>query len=297
MKPTILVAEDERATLEELAEILSEEGYEVIPARDGRKALEAFQRMQTDFVLTDVRMPGMDGIELLRKVKKINEKTKVIIVTGYGTEEMAVSALRAGASNYLKKPLDLGELLRTLDSLLALEHGLDLDVVSKRLLKEESRTLRFPSDPELVPGVVRNLACSLPLLFDLTTVERIEIALAEMIVNAIEHGNLEISFQEKAKAQEQGTFGALIRERMKGSRLRGRKVEVSYHLRPAGVEYLIKDEGSGFDWRTVMECTSAGDLLKESGRGIVLCKLFMDSIEYNEAGNEVRIVKYAMSVV
>jgi FixJ family two-component response regulator len=295
MKPSILVVDDEQDTLNELGEFLSEEGYNVETAVNGKDALDKFQKTQAGLVLTDVRMPGMDGIELLRHVKRINEKTSIVIVTGHGNEELAVAALRAGASNYLKKPLDLGELLRTLSSLMAIAQARDLDVITRRMLRAESRILTLPNDPAIVPGAVRYLCGSLLLLFDITTTERIEISLSEMIINAIEHGNLGISYGEKAKAQEEGRLGKLIRSKNENPKLREKKVRVVYRLSPTGVSYRIKDQGRGFDWRSLAEDAKPGDLLRESGRGILLCKLFMDEVVYNKSGNEVRISKYAPS--
>ena len=290
---SILVVEDEPATLTELCEFLAEEGYEVTPAGNGAEALRAFERRRREIVVTDVRMPEMNGLELLRRIKKISEKTSVVIVTGHGSESLAVEALRAGASNYLKKPIDLGALERIIIGLVAVSGARELDLVAEGMLREESRTLEIPSDPSLIPAVVRDLGRSLPLLFDFTSVERLETALAEMIENAIEHGNLAISYGEKVEARELGLLEKLIAGRRSDPRLAERRVRIAYKLGPGGVEFRVADEGKGFDWRGVLASADAGDLLRESGRGIVLSSFFVDELRYNNAGNEVTLIKKA----
>ncbi len=290
---SILVVDDEPATLTELCEFLAEEGYEVTPAGNGAEALREFERRRYKIVVTDVRMPEMNGLELLRRIKKISGETSVVIVTGHGSESLAVEALRAGASNYLKKPIDLGELERILIGLVAVSAARELDLVTEGILREESRTLEIPSDPSLIPAVVRDLGRSLSLLFDFTSVERIETALAEMIGNAIEHGNLEISYDEKMRARELGRLESLIARRRSDPRFAERRVRIAYELSPEGVEFRVADEGKGFDWRGVLASADAGDLLSESGRGIVLSSFFVDEMRYNDAGNEVTLTKKA----
>jgi anti-sigma regulatory factor (Ser/Thr protein kinase) len=171
--------------------------------------------------------------------------------------------------------------------------ALEIDVVSKRILREETRRLVFPSQLEMVPAIVGNLCSSLPLVFDLTTIERVEIALGEMIQNALEHGNLEITYEEKAGAYEAGVYNDLLATRLKDPEYGSRVIEVFYRLWPGGVEFTIRDQGKGFDWRSVMDAIYADGIVRHSGRGIILASYFVDEIAYNEKGNEVRIVKRA----
>ena len=287
----ILVVEDERNTLDELCEFLIEEGHDVVGASDGKKALEKFEKRHFDIVITDVKMPKMNGIELLRRIKKLNQRTSVVIVTGHGTEEVAVSALRAGASNYLKKPIDLRELERVTYSLISLAEAREIDLVANRILREETRRLVMPSKLEMVPAVVNNLCRSLSLVFDLTTIERIEIAVGEMLMNALEHGNLEISYEEKAKAHESGNYSDLLDARLQDEKLGSRRIEVFYRLWPEGVEFTIRDQGHGFDWRGAMDAIYADGIVRHPGRGIILTSYFVDEIKYNDIGNEVRLLK------
>ncbi|HEQ60127.1 MAG TPA: sigma-54-dependent Fis family transcriptional regulator, partial [Firmicutes bacterium] len=107
---TILVVDDESRFLKILSVVLSEEGYEVFTARDGAKALELFDQVSPDVVITDLKMPGLSGEALLREVKGRSPNTAVIILTAYGTIESAVAAMRQGAFHYILKPCNMEEL-------------------------------------------------------------------------------------------------------------------------------------------------------------------------------------------
>jgi two-component system NtrC family response regulator len=107
----ILVVDDEPAQLELVGGFLSKRGFEVSLASDGREALKRFSREPFDLVLTDQKMPGLSGLELIEAVRAQNPETPVIVMTAYGTIETAVAAIKAGAADYLTKPLNLEELL------------------------------------------------------------------------------------------------------------------------------------------------------------------------------------------
>ena len=106
----ILIAEDESAFRETAAEFLRDAGYEVEAVGDGKTAWEAFRKGLHDVVLSDIRMPGLDGLELLLKIKDLVPAVPVIIITAHGSIETAIKALRLGAIDYLQKPCDLEEL-------------------------------------------------------------------------------------------------------------------------------------------------------------------------------------------
>ncbi len=107
----ILVVDDESNARNALAEILKEEGYSVETAADGFKGLSRFNDFAPDIVLTDLKMPGMDGVQLLRKVREIESGLPVIVMTAFGAVDTAVQAMRAGAVDYLTKPINADELL------------------------------------------------------------------------------------------------------------------------------------------------------------------------------------------
>jgi DNA-binding NtrC family response regulator len=108
MKPTILVVDDETQISDLLRDFLTQEGYQVLTAANGIEAISLGKENRPDLALLDLKMPGMDGIEVFQKLREVKKDIGVIILTGYGTLKTAKQAMRLGAYDYLTKPFDLG---------------------------------------------------------------------------------------------------------------------------------------------------------------------------------------------
>ncbi len=111
MKRRLVLVEDDEVFLRPLHRTLELAGYEVLPVQSGEEALDALKAEDVDAVLTDKRLPGMDGVELVRRVKAEHPDLAVVVMTAYGTIESAVEAMRLGAEDYLVKPFEAAELL------------------------------------------------------------------------------------------------------------------------------------------------------------------------------------------
>ena len=118
MKPNILVVDDEPAHRQMIEAVLDAEGYEIVQAEHGGAAISAVENRFYDLVIMDVRMPDVDGIEALQKIKQISPDIPVIIMTAYASVDTAVDALKSGAYDYLIKPLDIDELKLLVDKAL-----------------------------------------------------------------------------------------------------------------------------------------------------------------------------------
>jgi DNA-binding NtrC family response regulator len=114
----ILVADDEEAVRESLAEVLREEGYEVTAVADGSAAIEALHQQDFDLVVSDIRMPNADGLAVLRHAREAAPQTLVLLMTAHATVETAVEAIRRGAQDYLLKPVIFDDVLHKIDHLL-----------------------------------------------------------------------------------------------------------------------------------------------------------------------------------
>ena len=101
----VLVIDDEKPTLKMFRLFLIAYGYEVLIAEDGQTGLEIFKKESPDIVFTDIKMPGLDGIEVLRKIKETDPLTEVIVVTGHGDMDLAIQALNLGAADFINKPI------------------------------------------------------------------------------------------------------------------------------------------------------------------------------------------------
>ena len=110
----ILIIDDEKAIRKTLGEILSYEGYKIDEAGDGEEGLKRFREKNYDVVLCDIKMPKIDGIEFLDKANEINPDVPIIMISGHGTIETAVEAVKKGAYDYVSKPPDLNRLLITI---------------------------------------------------------------------------------------------------------------------------------------------------------------------------------------
>ena len=111
MKPRILVIDDEAAIRESLRMILEYEGYECLGAASGPEGIALVERESPDAVFLDVKMPGMDGIEVLTRIKAIADTLPVIIISGHATKETAFQAAKLGALNLIEKPLSSDDVL------------------------------------------------------------------------------------------------------------------------------------------------------------------------------------------
>ena len=119
-EPTVLVADDESGVRESVGRVLRHEGFRVIAAEDGDVALAALREGGVDLLLADLRMPGLDGLELLRAAKLLTPEVEIVVLSGHGTVEEAVAAMKEGAYDFLTKPFERAQLVHTVRQ--ALEH-------------------------------------------------------------------------------------------------------------------------------------------------------------------------------
>jgi two-component system response regulator PilR (NtrC family) len=147
----ILVAEDEPGVRESLAEVLRDGGYDVVTAADGTAALTAIEHREFAVVVTDIRMPGADGLTVLRRTRELSPQTVVLVMTAHGSMETAVEALRAGAADYVLKPVLFDDLLAKIERIIEhrelvwetqvlrreIERHVDFDLVGKSAAMRE----------------------------------------------------------------------------------------------------------------------------------------------------------------
>ena len=131
MFPSILIVDDEPSILQTLSGLLSDEGFEVSTAANGYEALKCIEAESPDLVLLDIWMPGIDGIQTLKEIKRGNPLIQVIIITGHGTIETAVKATKLGAFDFIEKPLSIDKVI------VAINNALNF-----RRLEEENKYLR-----------------------------------------------------------------------------------------------------------------------------------------------------------
>lgn len=160
----ILVADDDEIALDVLSSLLSKEGYPVLTARDGIEAIAILRKESIGLVITDLRMPGADGLEVLRNAMRIDPDIAVVILTAYGTLDSALEAMEEGAFDYLTKPFKVQEILiiaaRAFRRAMLLEERRELI----RLLRDTYRDLE----------IIRSISISNNIDVQLSWIERIE---------------------------------------------------------------------------------------------------------------------------
>src|SRR3954471_19084961 len=138
MKSRVLVVDDEESIREFLEIMLRKEGYEVTCAEDGQKALELIKKKSFDLVISDLQMPNMTGIELLRHVKDQYPDILFMMITAFGTTETAVEAMKLGAYDYITKPFKIDEVRININNALKSKRLETENIQLKRELKKEN---------------------------------------------------------------------------------------------------------------------------------------------------------------
>ena len=110
MARILVVVVDEEIIRKRMKSLLELDGYETFTAGDGQESLEVFQKVEPEIALVDIKMPWMDGIEVLKRIKEKTKGTEIIIITGHGGVDTAIQALKKGAFSYIQKPVDYDEL-------------------------------------------------------------------------------------------------------------------------------------------------------------------------------------------
>jgi len=152
-KWSILIVEDEYNQRILLSEILSKEGYTVFEAEDGKKAREIFKEESVDLILLDFKLPDIDGLSLINFFKGTNPETEIIIITAFGSIENAVNALKAGAYDYLTKPVDIDDLLIKIKKIEEKKSLIRENLVLKETLKERFKSEDFVYKSEKMQNV------------------------------------------------------------------------------------------------------------------------------------------------
>lgn len=287
----ILIVDDEEPVREVLKAALTEKGYAVSEAKNGMEGFTLFQKTNPDIILTDVRMPGLSGIEITKRIKHLKEDIDVIIMTGFGSEELVVKALRAGASNYIKKPIVFDDLFNILENIIYKRENRRRYEITRDAVVSEQKDIIMGNNVTNVWGVINQILFNIHSRVDSKTIEGMGLGLYEILINAIEHGNLGISYEEKSKALQDNTYTQLIKRKTAEADAQGKKVYINSTYNHGTLQVEIRDEGRGFDIKSLPDMSDPENILAAHGRGIFLCTIYFDQVQYSKSGNRVTLVK------
>jgi CheY-like chemotaxis protein/anti-sigma regulatory factor (Ser/Thr protein kinase) len=260
-------------------------------AGDGRAALDAIDAGPPAVVVTDMQMPGMDGLGLVEEVRRRHPEIPVVLMTAYGSEEIALRALRSGAASYVPKRALARELLDTIRQVLRVA---SVGERRQRLLgciRRRESALELTNDADLIPPLVDMLMEDFDALdlCDATARLRVGVALHEAIANALYHGNLEVS--SDLRQDDEREFYALVDRRRALDPFQSRRIHVHVLVKRDMARFVVRDEGPGFDTSRLRREVDPEDLMRVGGRGLLLIGAFMDEVAHNAAGNAITMTK------
>ena len=285
----VLAVDDEPLNLEIMREYLDDPRIDLDLAPNAERGWRRLQEATTpyDLVILDRMMPGMNGIELMRRMKADSRfrRIPVVMQTAASAPEQVREGIAAGAYYYLTKPYEPGALLAIVRGALADvdEHAAAMGRVAVqaeglRLLESAEFCFRSLDEANRLAGLLASL-CPSP--------ETAALGLTELMVNAVEHGNLGISYAEKVALKRADGWEAEVRRRQALPEYRDRRAYVSVRRTPDEISFVIRDEGSGFDWRRYLDFEPER-AFDPNGRGIAMARaMAFARLEYRGSGNEV----------
>lgn len=292
--PVILVVDDEPLNLDIIEEFLTGKGqpYVVETASDGVEAMEKLEASpeKYDVVLLDRMMPRMSGMEVLEKMNAHPELKyiPVILQTAKVSKEDILDGLKAGAYYYLTKPFT-SDILHSVVKTAVKDRGfnkallasLNVTKSSVKLLQNANFQFRSLND---VTAVSSLLACTC------NEPEKVAMGLSELMINAVEHGNLQIGYEEKSDLRIKGEWESEVANRLEMPEYKDKYASIDVINTPEAVTFVITDQGNGFDWNGFMEFDTTR-VMHNHGRGIAMAnQLYFSKMEYEGKGNKVKVM-------
>ena len=286
----ILLVEDSFIWLNLLEEICRQFDWEYVSVNDGEEALEHIKKGEAfSVIVSDLLMPKMNGLELLEAVKQFPEYKNVpfILQTAIDKEETIAKGIELGAYYYLTKPLNfkiVGEVLESAykdyTKFLSLQGDLESSSLAIQLIKNASMEVKTPTEARALASLISKNSVN---------PSQVAIAVFELLINAIEHGNLEISYDDKTRLIESRSLTNEVERRLNLEKYSDRVVQVNYSTHNDEITVNIKDMGNGFDFEKYLEFDPMR-LLDSHGRGIMMANnANLNSLHYSENGTCVEI--------
>lgn len=291
---TILVVEDSAIDRTLIGALLAKDSdWRIEFAADGQEASEflssKIESELPDVIVTDLQMPRLDGLGLVRFVRRTFPEIPIVLITSQGSERCAIDALRAGAASYSPKSMLRSDLKRTISQILNMATYMRYTHDTVQMPAPKQVAFVLENDSTLIGPTIEHMQENLP---GWSEKDRWQFAMAmdEALVNAMHHGNLEVDSDLRNSENERDYYDA-IRERKQRSPFCHRRVRVEAEFSDEHICVQISDDGGGFDCSCLADPTADENLHKVSGRGLFLIRSFMDSVAHNESGNQITMTK------
>ncbi len=260
--------------------------WQIEEAQNGAEAFACVRADPPDLVITDLQMPEMDGLALVKNIKLLYPNLPVILITAQGSEVAAVECLRGGATSYTPKTAIHQDLVRT--TLYVLE--LADHVATKPYANRAQFQQRFmlANDCHLVMPLIEHLQSHMPAWSESCRLQ-LGMAIGEALVNAMHHGNLEVC--SSLRCGDEASYHDTVRSRRGEKPFCDRRVSIHADFSSESMQIRISDEGAGFNPDSVPDPRAEENITKLSGRGLLLIRSFMDEVTHNDCGNEITLIK------
>lgn len=270
-----------------LARRLSRKGYPAIHSSASRGWPTRLRGRKPDLVFVFMNSREERGMKTLHDLHASSPGSCVVVAADAVDGFLALECLHLGVMDYLVRPVTVDTVEECIAKIQArrrcLFAGLAPDTAC--VLGEQKR-LRFENDLEKLPSYIDQAVMNARNICP--DIDMLKMALSEMLINAVEHGNLNIGMEEKADAVRKGTFDALLKERLKNPDYRNRTVTLQVFMDRDMLEYVIDDEGDGFDYHREFDPDPHAHI--GSGLGVQLARNFFDEVIYEGCGNRVRLI-------
>lgn len=286
--------DDEPSICNMVLRFLSMNNYQGEAVGNGKEAMKKLENGGGGYqiILTDIKMPEMDGITLMKVAKGINPDLLFIIMSGYGSLDSAIESMKMGALNFIKKPVSIVELISTIKKAEELLTSRTVTAKMRDYIMNINKTLEFTTQDlnsnlemaaHYLTSDIRNFG------LEKIVVDNITLALYEALSNAIEHGNLQLK-KEISRENNLSVLDDFIKQKMKKMEIpefANRKIKVEMMYRNGKVEFSVTDEGNGFDYNAMMESLEENVYSNQMKRGLFMIKNVMNDIEFNDKGNKI----------
>ncbi len=291
--PHVLLIDDDELILNTFGMFFQSLGWTYGLQSDSRKGLKEATDNEFDVVITDLMMPELDGLSLLRQLKEKKPSQAVMVLTGKGTLESVIQFVRQGAVDVILKPVDLESFKCSVERVVeCLRNAQEAHEAFRFVSSEHTRIDAATSD-------LAQLRSPFPILdrlhasgvVDMTTKLRLLLAFQEALTNAIDHGNLDLksAWREEISADGVDRYMRVRQERLSDPVYASRRVLIDTHYEPGSITIEITDQGNGFDYGAIGQGQSECSSVKCYGRGVAIIRGTMDSVTYSNGGRTVRM--------
>lgn len=299
MRKKILLVDDNYSLLETMSKLLITEGFFVENVTSANKALRLLNEKNFDLLISDICMPGIDGIELIKRIKKtLGKKIPIIFMTANADVDIAKTAIKLGVSDFITKPFSSDEMLKAIKEQLFTENLKETQVPLNDFTEKKEYVLYFTLNDYLkydIPLIISNYIMR-ELNLSSKYTNNLFLCLEEIISNAFLHGLLGLSSDFISQNEDQ--LEKILINESKKKEIIDNKVKVTLCIGSYGkkIDIQVSDNGNGFDYENFLNKPKLDECLfnnfKSSGRGLDIISLFFDEIVFSNKGSTISVSKY-----